>query len=547
MILKRLSFPIFLLITLFLSCNEKKQKEALFSNQDYKVNINFAEKWLTDQKYDSAYFYYEKAKITAINSDQKVYALLQLAAIQKHFCDFSEMESTVTEAYKNVENSKYLPYIYNLLGIAYQEQHNYEEALNYYNKCFNDSLSDLNKCIFKNNIAVVYLEKRQYKKAADILLNTITVDSLIVNKLQYAKNLSNLGFALFKLNQPQAVDYLNQSLKIRDSINDYYELATSYVHLADYYQKKNSQLAFEFANKAYQASHKTNSPDDELIALKIMIANSEPNTAKELALQQIHLSDSITKARQIAKNQFAKIKFDSKKATKELERQKQLKEYFILGIVLLTGLAIFIYYRIKISNRKKIEETAYRTETRIAKRLHDELANDVHNAIAFAETQNLENPLNKEALLENLDTIYSRTRNISGENRDIDTGENYLEKLKAMMASYNTDDRNVIVNVDGFQHQKTSKEIKVAIHRVFQELLVNMKKHSQCTLVGISIKTDKNRIEATYSDNGIGTSNLLNLKNGLQNAENRIHSLKGTITFDTEPNKGFKVKITIPN
>ena len=116
-----------------------------------------------------------------------------------------------------------------------------------------------------------------------------------------------------------------------------------------------------------------------------------------------------------------------------------------------------------------------------------------------------------------------------------------------MMASYNTDDRNVIVNVDGFQYQKTSKEIKVDIHRVFQELFVNMKKHSQCTLVGISIKTDKNRIEATYSDNGIGTSNLLNLKNGLQNAENRIHSLKGTITFDTEPNKGFKVKITIPN
>lgn len=28
--------------------------------------------------------------------------------------------------------------------------------------------------------------------------------------------------------------------------------------------------------------------------------------------------------------------------------------------------------------------------------------------------------------------------------------------------------------------------------------------------------------------------------------ENRIQSTKGTITFDTEPDKGFKVKITMP-
>lgn len=545
MILKKFLFPILFLILLS-SCDKQLD---IFKNQDYKTfqkNLDLGNQYLQKQQLDSSYYFFEKAKNQAATSDEKVYTLLQIAQVQKMIGDFSGTEATATEAYRNAKNSVYLPYIYNIFGVAYYEQYNYDEALRYYKKCYNDSLSDIEKCVINNNIAVVYFGKKQFKTASNILLKTIDNGELKKNRVQYAKNIGNLGYAFYKLNDSRAINYLNESLRIRDSIQSDYELITSFMNLAEYYQKKDIEKALEFANKALFSATKVQSPIDRLEALKFLIVNSEPNTAKELALQQIHLSDSIAKVRQMAKNQFAKIKFDSKKAIKELERQKQLKEYFILGIVLLVMLAVFIYYRIKQSNRKKIEETAYRTETRIAKRLHDELANDVHNAIAFAETQNLENPVNKEALLENLDTIYSRTRNISGENRDVDTGEKYLQKLKAMMASYNAVDRNVIVNVDGFQHLKTSKEIKVALYRVFQELLVNMKKHSQCTLAGISIKTNKNEIQASYSDNGIGCANMLNLRNGLQNAENRILSLNGTINFDTAPNKGFKVKIVIP-
>jgi len=545
MILKRFLFPIFIL--LIFSCKKNSDYDIAFNTINYDEAIKKASEYLENQKYDSAFYYFEKANILASDKKQKTYALMLMADIQIINSDYTGAETTITQAYENCDNPEYLTYIYNTFGRIYQELNDYNESIIYYKKCYNDTLSSSNKAIIKNNISVNYIENKDYKKAIQLLKTIAEHDSLQYNKAQHARVLDNLGYAYFKINHDKAFPLLNEANNLRNSLLEVNESISSQIHLSEYFQKTNPKLAYQYAQKAFNAAQIVNSPDDKLEALKFMIEASDSNQTKELALQQIHLSDSITKARQIAKNQFAKIKFDSKKATKELERQKQLKEYFILGIVLLIGLAIFIYYRIKISNRKKIEETAYRTETRIAKKLHDELANDVHNAIAFAETQNLENPLNKEALLENLDTIYCRTRNISAENRDIDTGENYLEKLKALMASYNADDRNVIVNVDGFQHQKTSKEIKVAIHRVFQELLVNMKKHSQCTLVGISIKTDKNRIEATYSDNGIGTSNLLNLKNGLQNAENRIHSLKGSITFDTEPNKGFKVKITIPN
>lgn len=36
------------------------------------------------------------------------------------------------------------------------------------------------------------------------------------------------------------------------------------------------------------------------------------------------------------------------------------------------------------------------------------------------------------------------------------------------------------------------------------------------------------------------------MKNGLQNMSNRILAVNGTFDIDTEPNKGFKVKIVMP-
>ena len=217
-------------------------------------------------------------------------------------------------------------------------------------------------------------------------------------------------------------------------------------------------------------------------------------------------------------------------------------------VLLILSVAVFILlYRLTIQkNKSKILETQYTTETKIAKRLHDELANDVHNTIAFAETQNLENEQNKETLLKNLDTIYQRARNISNENKEINTGKNYFEQLKHMINSYASDNINVIFNGSALHEVKLDSEIKIALYRVLQELMVNMKKHSECSLVMISFKETNSALEINYSDNGKGTDNQLQIKNGLQNVENRIFSINGNITFDTEPNKGFKVKITIP-
>ncbi|MDI1315783.1 tetratricopeptide repeat-containing sensor histidine kinase [Flavobacterium sp.] len=470
-----------------------------------------------------------------------------MAWIQKLFSDFSGSESTATEAYKNAEGPLYLPYIYNALALVYKEQYNYDEALKYYNKSYNKSLSNSEKCTIRNNIAVVYLAKKEFNTAIKILYKNIENDSLKKDKTIYAKSLDNLGYALLKTKNSKGFDCLKQSERLRDSLNNDFEKIPSYIHLSEFYQENNQKLAFDFAQKAYQAATRINSPDDRIEALKFCIINAEPINIKALAVHQMQLSDSINRVRSSAKNQFAKIKYDSSKAIKEkenTEKEKQQVSFLFIGIILILLLIIFL---VRFFNRRKFKNSVYTTETRIAKKIHDELANDVFKAMNYAENQDLQNPDKKEILLQNLDDLYTRTRNISQTNSEIETGEEYKDFLIQLLNSFSNENVNVIINnSSSIDWLKLKKEIKIAVYRVLQELMVNMKKHSESSVVIISFEHDTKSIQIKYSDNGKGIVQLENHKKGLHNAENRIHAIKGTITFETESGKGFKTKIIIP-
>ncbi|MDO9136671.1 MAG: ATP-binding protein, partial [Lutibacter sp.] len=85
-------------------------------------------------------------------------------------------------------------------------------------------------------------------------------------------------------------------------------------------------------------------------------------------------------------------------------------------------------------------------------------------------------------------------------------------------------------------------------YRILQELMVNMRKHSEASLVAITFQNIKNQFTINYSDNGIGLNlAALTFKNGLANVETRIKSINGTVTFDTALNNGFKAFISFKN
>jgi len=65
--------------------------------------------------------------------------------------------------------------------------------------------------------------------------------------------------------------------------------------------------------------------------------------------------------------------------------------------------------------------------------------------------------------------------------------------------------------------------------------------------VAISFVVKNKTLGICYTDNGCGTLwNPSKKGSGLKNVKNRISSLNGKITFESEKGNGFKVDIQIP-
>lgn len=566
----RSPFLYLLFFLFFLSCKEKTFEPINNTGPIAKEATAQRDKGIANlerKNYNSAFYSFNKSKIdfeTLKDSANIIYNLIKMASIQQINGDYYGSKETLTEALPYLKKKDiYSASINNFFGIADKELSNYEDAIYYYNEAIKDLEDSSSKVPPLNNIAVLYILQKKYDKAIPILesiLQQETFKSKLSSKSK-ARVLDNLGFAYFKIEKnTEGLSLINQSLAIRNQNDDSYGSLQSYLHLAEYYSKADSKKSNEYAQLAYQIATKLNSVDERLEALSFLMTNNSNNNTT-YAQKYVLLNDSIIKIRNNFKNKFAKIKYDSKKEKDEnqklrlekaenllsLQEAKYQKIVAGIGIIFLIIVIVILirYYK----NRSRIDKikTSYDTETRIAKDIHDELANDVFYAITFAQTQSLTKEDIKETLLQKLNHIYTRVRGISRENNTIETGINYSIHLKEMLSTYNSDNTNVIINNIEKVNWDTIDEIKkITIHRVLQELMVNMKKHSEASLVVLKFENTANTIEINYTDNGKGCQKDQIIKNGLQNMENRILAIKGTITFDSEPEKGFKVKISMP-
>lgn len=548
--MKRSAIHFLFLITLLLGVFHACQPENVLSKEAlYKASSQKAIDFENAAQLDSAYYHYTQAKINSPDrtGDLFAYTLLKIAMLQHNKGDFSGSEETITEALANYKGSTYLPYLYNLLASSYYRLNNPTEALSYYQKAYETSTVEMERLIYQNNIGLIHLETKHYAQSIALLAPLLKEELLIANKPEYARVQDNLGYAQYKLNLPDAFENLSNAWRLRDSLQDNFGLTASCMHLSEYYQLIQPESAKRYADLAYQASVATQSPDDQLEALKWLTTHSQPQQAKLYYDRYIQLNDSLTKVRQLAKNQFAKIKYDSKKATQEVIKYKNqnLLLLVIIAFILLVG--VLLYFLYQSITKRKLQRSAYETETRISKRIHDELANDVFHAMTFTQTTDLQNSHNKESLLDALETIYKRTRDISKENSNIRTDEHFEADLLQLLNSFSDPQLNVLVKTkNDIVWSKLLPEKKIAVFRVLQELLINTKKHSQASIVVIDFQNQSKSLFIHCFDNGLGYDLTIPKKSGLQHAENRILAIQGTLTFDSQPEKGFRAKLIIP-
>tara|TARA_R110002012_G_scaffold201134_3_gene370109 strand:- start:3005 stop:4660 length:1656 start_codon:yes stop_codon:yes gene_type:complete len=434
--------------------------------------------------------------------------------------------------------------LYNQLGVIYRETKKYEKALEIYDLSLTYSKKKSDSITLINNKANIYKDSGKYQKAWEQLNVAYKKIGNDTSSLQFAMIIDNLGYIQSKLENTEALPNLKKALKIREASNYLPGLYSSYKNLALYYFDRNDKTqALNFANKAYEVANTLKSATYLQNALSLYaIMNDDPKIVKFKKI-----TDSIAEEKQLAENKNAFIKYNvanEKKRTADAllegEREKNQKLIFLILGIIISLSSIFIYFALRIRHKKEKILQVHKTEARISKKVHDEVANDVYQLMAKLQGKYRDD----ETIMDALETIYNKTRDISKENSAIEIEADFNEQLNDLLLSYQTDTTAISTrNLASLDWKIVPTIKKETVYRVLQELMTNMKKHSGATAVLLNFRQQGKNISIAYTDNGKGCT--LKNKNGLQNAENRIQAIKGTIIFESEPGNGFRSKISI--
>ncbi len=561
--------------TLLLSKSDMLDSAILYSNKLYNVaSKNLDTMYMIkastklgiyhrkNGQYTKAFQYYNEAfKISQKNNDSLAAGktLLQMANIQDILGDYSGSRTTAIDGLKYLETTndlKSLSGLYHIISVANSEQKNNEEALRYNSLAIDLGTDDSSKNAirmsnilkFKNTKALILSEMANYEEALSILSELIKNDVVQNNKSEYARVLDNLGYIQWVKDEENenSLKLLMQAKEIRENINDIRGLFASNIHLTKYYLGRDRLRALKYADEAYQNALKQQSLISILEALGFVFelrndSNEEAKVFNETYLKLNQINQSNREIYAVTKYENDKLVNQNlilKAKTAKKERQEII---YLFGTIILLLTGGFVFYLLQQRYKREKIRDVYNAENRISKKIHDELANDVYNIMTQME--------HDHEILDKLEDIYSRTRDISRENSGFDIESNYSEELSNMLSGYSSNQTKIIIKgINEINWQSITPEKKIVIHRVLQELSVNMKKHSQANLVAFAFKKTSKKITISYSDNGVGVDkNEIIYSNGLQNVENRTKAIGGLFIFDSEKGKGFRAKIQFPN
>ncbi len=513
---------------------------------------------------DSAYYYFGRSRVifeASKDSVQMVFTLLQLADICKEFNDYNEMQALTVEA---------LPYLgsksgaldfascYNNLGITHRHLNQYNKAIAYYAKGLRYAQDSLDKIRIRNNMANTLIDAGKPQKARSLLVPLLESSITRADTTTFARILDNEAFAAgLSKTDDSAATRLADALSLRKKVRDTTGMITSFMHLSAYYADSHPLKAVEFAMEAEKLSAKRKATDDRLEALRFLMLHS--TSPDKYVRDFLQLSDSIMRIRQSARNHFAMIRYDYKRerekriqseaqATLKIARQQTRALAFgILAIAILVVSSVVVRNLLK-SRRRVKQKASYETEVRLAAKLHDELANDIHQAIVFTETRQLDDEQAKNSLLEKLDAIYKSARDISRDANTVPNLDDFTNALRELLQRYDSMQCRVIAQgIDSVNWPGIDKYKKIEIYRILQELLANMQKHSGCTRALFEFSCKRKLLLLKYADDGAFKKETQpSQKNGLLIMENRISQLKGSVTFEPGHDKGFRVVIQIP-
>ena len=485
--------------------------------------------------------------------------LVELGIAQYRLGDFNGSQASQVKALKLLDDhidSAYAVSIYSNLASSYRQLSDMDEAIDEYKQALKYTTSPKDSLTILNNIANIYSENGNLKKALSVF--DLILPKNFGNYLDF-RVADNYYFTLWLEDKRDVSANLEEILYKRKSVRDLEGQMSSYDHLIRYYWDIEPEKALDYSFKYFELTKNLKNTSDEKRALKYLIALASSESSREYSMRYIKLTDSIMDVKDHAKNVFAKIKYDEEQKLEQINSLEKLSAQqqiallkssnqrniaIFLGILIIGASGFVIYYIRQKAKKKRIREI-HKTEARISKRIHDELANDLYRLMTALENLNAPEKLE---LLDKLEDIYFRTRDISRENLPVKTNQEYSKEVQDMLSQMTPKSAHIyLIGIQEVNWDKISEEAKITIFRVLQELMVNMKKHSKASIISFNFKTENAKLQINYNDNGVGLQpNTLKKGKGLDNVENRMESIGGSFKFQTGNHGGFSVELIIP-
>lgn len=277
--------------------------------------------------------------------------------------------------------------------------------------------------------------------------------------------------------------------------------------------------------------------------------------------------------------EISELEEDQLLRTAELQRQKTIKNAFLIGflIILIPILALLYVYYQKIQAQSELTEkqeeinqqkvTALKQEQelnlikaaiagqdeerkRIAQELHDSIGGNLAG-IKLQLSSMTKGAAKYKTISGQIDETYQLVRNISHtlipkkfrQNAFTELIDSYAKSISGageLKVGFHPHPEKEINEID--------EKVQMELFKIIQELMTNTLKHADASQVDIHLNHIEDELSLLFEDDGKGfhTSEAPN-GIGFENIKNRVHELSGELNIDSTVDRGTVIAITIPN
>ena len=496
------------------------------------------------------------------------------------------------------------------IGRMYKLDWQLDEALNYYNESLKISkeLQDTTQIIVNSiNIGNVYAIRYKTDEALEYFLKSLELSVAINDKKNEVLALICIGHNYTMLKDyDTAFVYFNKSLAISESINNFFLQATSLKNISQsYFAQKNYDKLIEYSKKGLVLAEKISNNALQNNLCYFLYEGYKGKKNFKMAIEYMEKSNKLEAAKQEVKTekQLLNIRISKIKMTDSLmqlqntfetslkhdlaikqknDEKSNLTLGFGTGFIAILAIGFFGYKNVKrkqliIAQEKEIES---QKKDKLLKNLElqaidamilgqekerQRLALDLHDSVgaslSAAKLQfnylinEKKKPKQTEELITKISALledaYLEVRSMSHlENSGVMAKNGLLPAVINLSENVSTNNGlQIEVHSHGLD-QRLENSLEISIFRIIQELVTNVIKHAEATEAAIHITNHEHSLNIMVEDNGKGFNlNEVAKSNkgmGISNIEKRVEHLNGTMTIESDINKGSTFIIDIP-